>query len=283
MPRFVALTGLPRSGSTLCCHLVGQSPDAVALVEPMDVMALDGENLACAAEQVVGFFDRTAERLRHQRLAPSVHRGGGLPDNPYGSGRGGDGLRERVVSEVDEVRFEKPLSSGFLLLVKHNAAFAALLPTLSARMEVFALVRNPLAVLCSWQTVPIPPQQGHALAAEHLDPVLRRRLADEPERLERQMILLDWFFSRYRDNVPPARQLRYEDVVSSHGASLWRALGVPPPAEVRPMAERNANRAYAGVDVDRLAARLLDADGAWREWYSREDIGGLVRRLGEWP
>ena len=32
MTRFVALTGLPRSGSTLCCHLVAATPDAVALV-----------------------------------------------------------------------------------------------------------------------------------------------------------------------------------------------------------------------------------------------------------
>jgi len=279
MTRFVALTGLPRSGSTLCCHLVAASPDAVALVEPMDVMALDPHDHERAGDQVLAFFRESEASLRERGLAESVHAEGALPDNPYGAARSSDGLRERRVSEVAPIRFEKALSAEFLLLVKHNAAFAALLPTLRKRVEVFALMRNPLAVLCSWQTVPIPPQRGHAIAAEHFDGALRSRLAAEPDVLERQIVLLDWFFRRYEDHVPAGNRLRYETIVETKGEALRRPLGLVEPADVTAMRERNANAAYLGVDVARLASRLLATEGAWTRAYSRSDILALAERL----
>lgn len=279
MTRFVALTGLPRSGSTLCCHLVAASPDAVALVEPMDVMVLDPHDHERAGDQILAFFRESEASLRERGLAESVHAEGVLPDNPYGTARSSDGLRERRVSEVAPIRFEKALSAEFLLLVKHNAAFAALLPTLRKRVEVFALMRNPLAVLCSWQTVPIPPQRGHAIAAEHFDGALRSRLAAEPEVLERQILLLDWFFRQYRDHVPLSNRLRYEAIVHTDGRELRDRLGLADPADARTMRERNANAAYLGVDIDRLASRLLASDGAWDMAYSRTEIQALAERL----
>lgn len=281
MTRYVALSGLPRSGSTLCCHLVGASPDAIALVEPMDVMALDPRDHERAGDQVLAFFRESEASLRALGLAESVHSEGSLPDNPYGTQRSDDGLRERRVSEVGPIRFDKVLTADFLLLVKHNAAFAALLPVLRGRVEVFALMRNPLAVLCSWQTVPIPPQRGHAIAAEHLDDALRLRLAAEPDVLERQIILLDWFFRRYHDHVPAENRLRYETIVQTNGGELRRRLGLTAPSDVAPMRERNANAAYLGVDVDRLASRLLASAGAWQMAYSHAEIVALADRLSE--
>lgn len=279
MTRFIALTGLPRSGSTLCCHLVGASPDAVALVEPMDVMALDASSPARAALQVVRFFEDSAASLLAEQRAPSVHASGALPDNPYGVERRDDGLRARTVSEVGPVRFDKPLSPDFVLMVKHNAAFAALLPELSQHVEVFALMRNPLAVLCSWQTVPIPPQRGRAVAAEHLDAGLRRTLDAEPDVLERQLRLLDWFFSRYLACVPEARRLRYEDIVSTQGASLRDAMRLRAPEESAPMDERNTNPAYRDVDVPTLVDRLSREPGAWHEVYAVGAIERLAERM----
>lgn len=279
MSRFVALTGLPRSGSTLCCHLVGASPDAIALVEPMDVTALDADDHRRAVEQVRAFFEDSAATLRSQRRAATVHAAGRLPDNPYGRRLAPDGLRERTVAEVEAVHFDKPLSPDFLLLVKHNAAFAALLPGLAEVVDVLGLVRNPLAVLCSWQTVPIPPQRGRAVAAEHFDPTLRRRLDAESEVLERQVLLLDWFFGRYVEHLPGGSILRYERVAADGGAGLRERLGLAAPAGAKALEERNANAAYAGVDVARLADRLLAARGAWSPLYADTEIAALATRL----
>jgi len=279
MARFIALTGLPRSGSTLCCHLVSESEDAVALVEPMDVMALDASDHSHAAAQVQAFFEQSAVSLLARGEAPTVHAAGHVPDNPYGTERTQDGLRARVVTEVGTTHFDKRLSPDFLLMVKHNAAFAALLPALGKRMEVFALMRNPLAVLCSWQTVPIPPQRGHALAAEHFDIALRQELAGKADVLDRQIVLLEWFFSRYRDFVPAGNRFHYEDIVLTAGGALRDRLGLAPPLAIAPLQERNSNKAYQGVDVARLADRLLTVDGAWTPFYPRATIERLSAQM----
>ena len=48
--RNLLLTGVPRSGTTLCCHLLGQASDTVALFEPMHVMDLPTEQTAARQE-----------------------------------------------------------------------------------------------------------------------------------------------------------------------------------------------------------------------------------------
>ena len=51
--RQLALTGVPRSGTTLCCRLLGMARGTVALVEPMDVAGLPrGREPALAAIEV---------------------------------------------------------------------------------------------------------------------------------------------------------------------------------------------------------------------------------------
>jgi len=114
----------------------------------------------------------------------------------------------------------KPLSQDFSLVIKHNAAFTALLPELAQRFECYCLVRNPLAVLASWNSVNLPVSTGRLPAGEHFDQALSRRLDAEPDLLERQLHLLDWLFGRFAAHLPAERILRYEDIVHSAGAAL---------------------------------------------------------------
>ena len=97
------------------------------------------------------------------------------------------------------------MSDGFGLLIKHNALFAALLPRLVESFACLALVRNPLPVLASWQTVAFPVYRGRV-----------------PE-----LIVLDWFFERFEANLPPEAIIRYEDLVESGGLVLLHRLGHP--------------------------------------------------------
>src|SRR3546814_6181629 len=89
--RNIALTGVPRAGTTLACRLLGQCRDAVALFEPMAVLALPrAHDLALA--QVLDFFADVRARVARDRTAPSKVRGGAVPDNLYGD-TGSDGTR----------------------------------------------------------------------------------------------------------------------------------------------------------------------------------------------
>lgn len=274
----IAFTGLPRSGSTLSCHLVNAADNAVALFEPMDIASLPRE-VKGGIDGISGFFVAQRERLLTHGQAWSKHVGGVVPDNPFDP-PGAGGRRERKAVEYGWVRFARPLRQDFRLMVKHNAAFAALLPELGERLPVYALVRNPLAVLASWQTVDIPPRQGRAVGAEHFDRELAARLDGVADRLQRQIHLLDWFFSRFRAFVPEARVLHYEDMIASGGQSLYRMLGLEAHGE-RALRARNANPAYRQLDLSELSGRLRETQGAYWHFYSPNEVVALERELSK--
>ena len=177
-----------------------------------------------------------------------------------------------------KIAVEPKPQPGFTLALKHNAAFAALLPELASRIETIALVRHPLAVICSWHSIEIFASDGHVPAAERLDAGLARSLATEPDRIERQLIVLDWFFGRFLSFLPAQRILRYEDIVASQGDALRRCAGVEGRQETA-LREKNANPDYALVDIAMLAERLAAKPGAWQALYPVASIAPLLQRM----
>ena len=274
-PRNIILTGVPRSGTTLCCNLLGQASDTVALFEPMPVHELPLQHDVAAAE-VAAFFKRSRASLLNSGMAASQQAEGRVPDNPFGSEVGANGIRVRKV-QLGDIRVEKPLSPEFTLVVKHNAAFTALLPTLLPLFECYALVRNPLAVLASWNSVDLPVARGRLPAGERLSPALRVRLDAEPDVLERQLLLLDWLFERFDRCLPRERIMRYEQLVASGGNALATTLAVAVPP--LPLRNRNANRLYDAGACERYAERLHRHEGPWRGFYGDADVAGALNAL----
>ena len=267
------LSGLPRSGSSLCCRLADGLPNAVALSEPLDFNALAGIRKAACA-QIRDFAARTRARLLTEGRAPSVQVDGRLDDNLVAPARSGTALRQPR-GALSEVEAQGPLSEGFTLLIKHNALFAALLPDLTPSFSCLALVRNPLATLASWQTVDLPVQRGRIPAGERFDRHLACRLAQEPDILQRQLKVLNWFFAQYRAQLPSHRILRYEDLIASGGLTLLRQLGRRD-ARTLALSSRNCNPLYRQAEPDRLLAALLREGGDWRHFYSEADCIALA-------
>lgn len=273
--RNLALTGVPRSGTTLCCRLLGMAHGTVALFEPMDVAGLPRER-DLALERIEAFYAESRVSLAADGTAWSQQVGGRVPDNPFASARTADGQRLRE-AERGRIRVEGALGADFNLAIKHNAAFTALLPELAQRFETCAVVRNPLAVLASWHSVDLPVSQGRLPAGEHFDAELSRRLDAEPDRVSRQLLLLDWIFGRYQRYLPRERVLAYEDVVDSGGQALATAYGVE--LDAQPLRGRNANRLYSIEACEGLASRLRDDAGAWRTRYDDADVEALLARM----
>ncbi|TCZ86195.1 hypothetical protein [Lysobacter sp. N42] len=251
----------------------------MSLFEPIEVMRLPADNPPAAVSEVEAFFRSARASLLATGRAPSKQRSGHVPDNPFGA-RGSDGRRE-LLAEPGWIRVDAP-PPGFALIVKHNAAFTALLRWLQARFEAFAIVRNPAAVLASWHSVELPVAQGRVPAGEHFDPLLRARLEREPDCLRRQLIVLDWFFSAFSRHLDPSHVIRYEDVVATRGAALVDRTGLVPGA-LPALDNRNANPLYAhsqGRLAEALDA-LAASQGAWQAWYPREAVETACDRLRE--
>jgi hypothetical protein len=277
--RNIVLTGLPRSGTTLACHLLNKLPNTVALLEPFEAgrfadLLPDHEAVADGVER---WYRKARRRALRKGEVTTRHVGGEIPDNPFGV-KGERGEPRQWLASKGRIEVGKHLQRDFFLVVKDPPMFTALLPVLARRFPAFALVRNPLAVLASWNSVDIPARQGRLPKAELYDQDLVHRLTALEDRLERQLGLLDWWCERFELFLSQDRIIRYENLVASGGRAL--AAVVPAARGLdEPLSERNANEIYDRKDVARIGGKLLDSKGAYWRFYPRESVEELLARF----
>jgi len=274
--RNVLITGTPRSGTTLLCSLLNKLPDTVALHEPMNVWEFPNCPDADAITEVIeAFCAETRKSLHHHGYAMSKHVGGHIPDNVAADQVNRSGTRLRH-TEHGPVFVEKLLSENFVLAIKHPVAFSALLETLTQRFECFAIIRNPLATLASWNSLAwLNVRQGHAPIGEKLDSQLHRALAAEPDAIERQLHILEWFYTRFHRILPDRAIIKYEDLVASRGRELAKFF--PGAANFdENLSSKNVNKFYDRALMVDLGERLLRRTGVMWDFYSKRDVEALI-------
>lgn len=268
------MTGLPRSGSTLACHLLNKLPNTIALSDAIggDLAELMPDREAFA-EGVEGFFRQMRRLALEEGEVISRRLNGVVPADIFGWREEGESLRSMLASR-GRMPVGKGLKPDFLLIVKNTVPFAAVLPQLTRRFPCYALVRNPLAVLASWNNVNAYMRDGYHPAIEPFDPGFSRELKVLRDRHDRQIWYLGWYFSRFERYIPHANIVRYEDIVASGGA----ALSVITPAASRlneSLESKNANPLYDRNEMVQLADRLLDSEGAYWRIYDRREVQEL--------
>ena len=274
--RTVLITGVPRSGTTLVCSLLNKLPDVVALHEPMDVWDFskcrDSEALAKTIEN---FCAEARRSLREDGYAISKHVGGEIRDNAAGEAVEPSGNRVRR-TEHGKIQIDKPLSENFTLAIKHPLAFTALVESLSKQFEFFAVIRNPLATLGSWNSLDwLKVKKGRTPIAEKLDSDLARQLAGESDAIERQIQILEWSYDRYRQFLPDRAVMKYEDLIATRARELARFF--PAAAELdEDLVSKNLNKHYDRALMIDLGHRLLRRDGPLWNFYSKSDVEDLL-------
>ena len=231
------------------------------------------------AERISSFCAESRASLRENGTAISDHAEGQVPDNIAGEAVVAGGSRPRQTKR-GPVKFDKSLSENFTLAIKHPVAFSALLKTLTKRFECYAIVRNPLATLASWNSLEwLNVRNGHAPIGEKLDENLQRDLAAMPDRIDRQLHILEWFYARFRDFLPPDALIKYEDVVSSQGRELGRFF---PGAEnlKEDLTSKNVNKLYDRALMLELGERLLARSSVVWDFYKRDEVEKLLAEAG---
>jgi hypothetical protein len=274
----VLITGTPRSGTTLTCHLLNKLPDTLALHEPMTIRQLaEPKNHEDVCRSIKRFCDEQRESIHARGRATSKNVGGSITDNHVGASRSEAGLRQSIASK-GEIIIDKQLSQDFMLIIKHPAAFTAVLEGLVKRFPVYAVVRNPLATLAAWSSVAFRVQRGYASAAERLSPDLKAKLAAIDNNLDRQIYLLGWFHGQYRRYLPDQSIIRYESVIESGGRAL--SIVRPEAKDLNELLEsRNTSKLYDYQGMLRIGERLLNSEGAYWEFYTKESVERLLDEL----
>jgi hypothetical protein len=277
--RNVLITGTPRSGTTLLCSLLNKVADTVALHEPMNVWDFPKcKNAEAVADVIEGFCGETRASLLEHGFAMSKHVAGRIPDNVAADQVNQRGTRLRH-TEHGRVEVEKALSQDFVLALKHPVAFTALLETLSQRFECYAIIRNPLATLASWNSLAwLNVKNGHAPIGEKLDADLQRDLAAQPDAIERQLHILEWFYRRFRAFLPDASMIKYEDLIASRGRDLGKFF--PAAADLdENLISKNVNKFYDRALMLDLGERLLRRSGVIWDYYRKSDVEKLMAEV----
>ncbi|MGH3106405.1 MAG: hypothetical protein ACRDM3_04320 [Rubrobacteraceae bacterium] len=301
--RNIVLTGPGRSGTTLTCFLLNKLPDTVALSEPISPGRYanrmpDYEGVADGIEEY--YRDMRKMALR-EGLVISKHVGGMVPDNSKGMK---DGVRQRI-ADKGQIPVGKDLQRDFYLAIKQPGMFTALLPTLVKRFPCFAIIRNPLAIMLSTSTLQKPGnkrRKGHSAKAGSqqsnnkrrrsrsakitYDPQLGERLGESrkegADKIDQRLMRLHYTFERYQESLPRSHIIRYEDICSSRG----KALEVIVPAAGgldEPLENKNLNPLYPRDKVFRFGEKLLESEGAYWNFYSREDVEEIINGLKDSP
>jgi hypothetical protein len=273
----IVITGLGRSGTTLTCHLLNKLPNTIALSEPISpgkfADHLPDQEAVC--DGVEGFYRRQRRLALKKGVVISKHVGGVVPDNTKGMV---GGVRSRI-ADKGKISIDKSIEPDFNLAIKDVGMFTALLPALAKRFPCYAIVRNPLAVWASARSIQ-PGKRGkgnNPPAIARYDPDTFGRLQETGDQVEWWLTQLHLSFERYLTVLPEGHVLRYEDLVESGGRSL--EVIVPAARELdEPLQSKNFNPLYNQDEMLRLGERLLESEGAYWNFYTRESVEELLGR-----
>ena len=280
--RNVVLTGLPRSGTTLACHLLNKLPDTVALTEPISPGRFAGllPDYEAVGDGVEEFYARMRRMALEDGWVVSKHVGGEVPDNSFGR-PDASGERKSVL-EKGRIPVGKPLPEDFFLVVKQPGLFTALLPTLTERLPCYAIIRNPLSVLASRTSLGRSPGRhpnDRLSAVQKYDGDLERRMASVPRgTLEWRLNMMSHSFERFRDELPDDHIIRYEDIVATGGRALSAVVPTAGTLD-EPLESKNLNPLYDREEMLGLGERLLASEGAYWDFYPRETVEELLSQI----
>jgi len=265
------ITGIPRSGTTLLTALLNAQHNTVALAEPFPV-----EQFSSTPQGFVRDTRCHIQRIRHEILekktAPSVSQSTtSQSTNFFVPMQKGQQLRPRM-GHRRSIRIEKSVDDDFSLYIKHPAAFTAQWEVLSTNFPIFAVIRSPIAVLASWQTVDLPINRGYLPVAERHVPSLRELLKQEPDCLKRQVVILNWFLQIYK-RFPSNSIVRYEDLLSNPQRTL-RVLHPLAQASNRTFVNLPLNKRYPAADLEKITRALIPLSRVTNFFYPAGDPSG---------
>jgi hypothetical protein len=183
------------------------------------------------------------------------------------------GRRASVSQGWIDVR--KPVSRACTLVLKEPISFSATLAELTPAWPVGAIVRNPLDALVSWNRVTFALSDGRSMLVEGFHPALARDLDRLPDRHDRQIRLIHWFFEELATRLRPDRVVRYEEIVASRGAALGRLVPAAAALDVEITPRYHEDAADLMLD---LGERLLRSDGGAWNVYDRADVERAMNR-----
>ncbi|WP_339609034.1 hypothetical protein [uncultured Planktosalinus sp.] len=269
----IILTGPPRSGTTLTCNLLNRLPNVVALHEPMNLKLFP--NKSEGLKNTIEYFENMRRMIDEEGYAISKVKDGAIPTNPFEEG---ESNRSSIVKK-GKFKIEKQLSSDYILVIKHNGHFTFLLNELKNHFPCYSVIRNPVSTIASWNSINVPVSKGNLTVLKGLNPVLFEDLNTIDNLFLRQIALYNEIVKSYlllnEKNI-----IRYEDLITTSGKVLSAITGVATELQVK-LINKNIVNSYNFDQMELIANQLLRDQGAWREFYTEQEILDTLKHYNQ--
>ncbi len=268
MMQNVIITGIPRSGTTLLTAIVDNMQDSVALNEPAwhyrwatpPEGALGGEDFA---RWVLGDFITLRHKLLNGIPIPEKRKKDGTASTNYFRAEKEDAPTDNSVETISFTRND--LSENFTLAIKHPGLYLSILDQLVALKgtTIIAIIRDPVGVIASWNSVPIPVKSGELLGSGYW-PAMHALTKQPMDIIEKQVRIYDLIckrLHRFKNNI---HVVRYEDLIADTSI-IEKILGKPSQFPVSKIAKRSSD--FYGADLDKIRSTLKRFGQHYHHFY----------------
>jgi len=271
------IAGLPRAGTTLALTLLQTLPRVIALDEALREPELRLATTSSDIAVITRRFLREQRRLAQDEGLVWTYNKEGVVSSDQFDGPIRNNLRSRTVN-ASWAKLPHPLTPKTMLVAKQPVVFTAALDVMAQIWPMIGVVRNPIAVLGSWNSVDFGIRTGRAAVPERLHPDLQKQLEALPDQYDRQVALVHWFLGRLKQHLPADRLIRYEDIVSSGGSVL--SVLVPEASSLNtPLETRNRSDSYDPGILLTVGERMLASEGPAWEVYSKAEASALLDEM----
>lgn len=263
------LTGLPRSGTSLLCNLLHQSPNTIVVNEPREVFAALSDNLSCTELSL--FY-----RVLRAKISSAIAIENKLDEN-------GLVVEDTTTRDAYSQYIPKITKNSFALGTKNPLAYITRLRILCdalPHVPKVVMIRHPLDVLNSWErsfphlrdidlsVIPFASQSDTLL-----DGFQREQLsiiADERNLSVRRALFFNYLSALIERDEDKVTVIRYEDLVTRPQqtiAEITQLISAEPvPDAAFNSVKRNASKEKQWNTENGLVVEMLCQD-FMKKWH----------------
>lgn len=218
MKKNILITGIPRSGTSLFTKLLSTNENFICFSEPSWLKALrfEGQTIVQFSDALHNKFESIRNEIKKGNPIKITTKKGTkeLPDNYYIR----KGRNITNVKNEQYVHFEH--NESLTIVAKSNTLFTSCLDSLSQNQfwHIYAVTRDPLYTLLSWNSLNIPISKGLIKIGEVYSNQIRE-IVKTDDILKRQILIYNWFtsqFKKYNCDI-----IKYEELSNSQYAQYF--------------------------------------------------------------
>lgn len=268
MNKDILITGIPRSGTSLITSILSTNTKAVVFSEPswLKEVREKASNCQTFLNELETQIITIRKKIEYGKII-SLKRSNqekGLPSNYYIRDNNG-----KVISNKKEQNILLPKEYfDNTFIIKANAQFTACIKSLvkSNKFNLICIIRNPISVIMSWRSLGLPVSYGKMKVAEKYSSDYLNYLEHASNLLEKQVLIIDWFFKQYKEYSENITLIKYENLINNPKIEISKILSLDT-VKTPDLTTQNSSKHYNLKEFQIIKTCLLKKGEYYKYFY----------------